>query len=170
MKTVKTVTETPEEALRGTRTLFVSLAIFSCFVNILMLTGPLYMLQVYDRVIPSRSEETLLALTVLIAALFAVMGVLDYVRGRVAARVGRRRGAGPHHPEAHVAPQDAARLRTLDQPIPQRRGVRAAAHQVAAQPDRGEVSGRQPLGQRAGRLRREHSAEGEGSHRRVERA
>ncbi len=46
------------------------------------------MLQVYDRVIPSRSEETLLALTVLIAALFGVMGVLDYVRGRVAARVG----------------------------------------------------------------------------------
>ncbi|MET0558201.1 MAG: type I secretion system permease/ATPase [Solirubrobacterales bacterium] len=88
MKTVKTVTETPEEALRGTRTLFVSLAIFSCFVNILMLTGPLYMLQVYDRVLSSRSESTLLALTVLIAALYGIMGVLDYARGRIAARVG----------------------------------------------------------------------------------
>ena len=53
-----------------------------------MLTGPLYMLQVYDRVLPSRSEETLLALTLLIAALFAFMGVLDYVRSRVAARIG----------------------------------------------------------------------------------
>jgi len=88
VKTVKTVTETPQEALRGTRTLFVSLAIFSCFVNILMLTGPLYMLQVYDRVLSSRSESTLVALTVLIAALYGIMGVLDYARGRIAARVG----------------------------------------------------------------------------------
>jgi ATP-binding cassette subfamily C protein len=85
---LKTVTETPQEALRGTRTLFVSLAIFSCFVNILMLTGPLYMLQVYDRVLSSRSESTLVALTVLIAALYGIMGVLDYARGRIAARVG----------------------------------------------------------------------------------
>ena len=81
-------TETPQEALRGTRTLFVSLAIFSCFVNILMLTGPLYMLQVYDRVLSSRSESTLLALTILVAALYGIMGVLDYARGRIAARVG----------------------------------------------------------------------------------
>ena len=56
--TLKTVTETPGDALRGTRTLFVALALFSCFVNILMLTGPLYMLQVYDRVLSSRSEST----------------------------------------------------------------------------------------------------------------
>jgi ATP-binding cassette, subfamily C, bacterial len=80
--------ETPEQALRGTRRLFVSIAIFSCFVNILMLTGPLYMLQVYDRVLSSRSESTLVALTVLIAALYGIMGVLDYARGRIAARVG----------------------------------------------------------------------------------
>ena len=65
-----------------------SLAIFSCFVNVLMLTGPLYMLQVYDRVLSSRSESTLVALTVLIAALYGIMGVLDYARGRIAARVG----------------------------------------------------------------------------------
>ena len=62
--------------------------IFSAFVNVLMLTGSLYMLQIYDRVLPSRSEETLLALTMLVAALFTFMGVLDYVRGRVAARIG----------------------------------------------------------------------------------
>ena len=85
---MRTVTETPDEALRGTRVLFVSLAVFSCFVNILMLTGPLYMLQVYDRVLSSRSESTLVALTVLIAALYGIMGVLDYARGRIAARVG----------------------------------------------------------------------------------
>jgi ATP-binding cassette subfamily C protein len=68
--------------------LFWTVAIFSVFVNLLMLTGSLYMLQIYDRVLPSRSEETLLALTILIAALFALMGVLDYARGRVSARIG----------------------------------------------------------------------------------
>nr|WP_239025542.1 type I secretion system permease/ATPase [Roseibacterium persicicum] len=67
-----------------------SVALFSAAVNALMLTGPLYMLQVYDRVLGSRSEETLVALTVLIAFLFLMMGVLDFVRGRVAARYGAR--------------------------------------------------------------------------------
>jgi PrtD family type I secretion system ABC transporter len=85
---VRTASETPEAALHGTRMLFVSLGVFSLFVNLLMLTGPLYMLQVYDRVLSSRSESTLVALTVLIAALYGIMGVLDYARGRIAARVG----------------------------------------------------------------------------------
>ncbi|WP_373635804.1 type I secretion system permease/ATPase [Yoonia sp. SS1-5] len=65
-------------------------AIFSFFVNLLMLTGPLYMLNVYDRVLSSRSFETLIALSVLVAFLYAVMGVLDFVRGRVMGRVGAR--------------------------------------------------------------------------------
>ena len=65
-----------------------TIAIFSTVVNLLMLTAPLYMLQVYDRVIPSGSRETLLALTILVAALFIIMGVLNYVRARVAARIG----------------------------------------------------------------------------------
>jgi ATP-binding cassette, subfamily C, bacterial len=64
--------------------------LFSAFVNILMLTAPLYMLQVYDRVLVSRSEETLLALTLLMTFLFLVMGVLDHARGRIMARVGAR--------------------------------------------------------------------------------
>ncbi|MFO8127259.1 type I secretion system permease/ATPase [Yoonia sp.] len=64
--------------------------VFSIFVNLLMLTGPLYMLQVYDRVLSSRSVETLVALTVLVAVLYALMGVLDYARGRIMARVGAR--------------------------------------------------------------------------------
>ena len=88
MRKSKNVTESPSAALGGTRMLFVSLGLFSCFVNILALTGPLYMLQVYDRVLSSRSTATLVALTVLIAALYAVMGLLDYARGRIAARVG----------------------------------------------------------------------------------
>jgi ATP-binding cassette subfamily C protein len=68
--------------------LFVTVGVFSAVVNILMLTGSIYMLQIYDRVLSSGSEETLLALTLLVAGLFAVMGVLDYARTRVAARIG----------------------------------------------------------------------------------
>ena len=64
--------------------------VFSAFVNLLMLAAPLYMLQVYDRVLVSRSEETLLALTLLLTFLFVVMGVLDHARGRIMARVGAR--------------------------------------------------------------------------------
>jgi len=55
-----------------------------------MLTGPLYMLQVYDRVLGSGSEETLIALSLLLLFLYGVMGLLDYVRGRIMARVGAR--------------------------------------------------------------------------------
>jgi len=75
---------------RRSRPLFWSVALFSFFVNALMLTGPLYMLNVYDRVLGSRSVETLLALSVLVAFLFAMMGLLDVVRGRVMGRVGAR--------------------------------------------------------------------------------
>ncbi len=64
--------------------------IFSIFVNLLMLTGPLFMLQVYDRVLGGRSEETLLALFILVGGLFVLMGVLDFARARVLARVGAR--------------------------------------------------------------------------------
>jgi PrtD family type I secretion system ABC transporter len=71
-------------------TLIIWAFVFSIFVNLLMLTGPLYMLQVYDRVLSSRSVETLVALTVLAAVLYALMGVLDYSRGRIMARVGAR--------------------------------------------------------------------------------
>ncbi|MGR3364801.1 MAG: type I secretion system permease/ATPase [Maritimibacter harenae] len=76
--------------LREARGLFWIVGVFSAFMNLLMLTGPLYMLQVYDRVLGSRSEETLLALTVLMVFLFAMMGCLDFVRGRVLARIGAR--------------------------------------------------------------------------------
>ncbi len=64
--------------------------LFSALVNLLTLTAPLYMLQVYDRVLVSRSEETLLALSLLMTFLFLVMGVLDYARGRIMARIGAR--------------------------------------------------------------------------------
>lgn len=73
---------------REARGLLWAAGVFSVFVNLLMLTGPLYMLQVYDRVLGSRSEATLVAMTLLMAFLFAMMGVLDYARGRVLARIG----------------------------------------------------------------------------------
>lgn len=63
---------------------------FSIVVNALMLVGPLYMLQVYDRVLASRSVETLVALSALVTLLYVLMAVLDYARGRVMARVGAR--------------------------------------------------------------------------------
>lgn len=46
-----------------------------------MLTGPLYMLNVYDRVLGSRSLETLVALSVLVGFMYLMMGILDYARG-----------------------------------------------------------------------------------------
>ncbi len=64
--------------------------VFSVFANILMLTGPLFMLQVYDRVLGSRSEETLVALFALVSLLFLLMGVLDYARARLMVRIGAR--------------------------------------------------------------------------------
>ncbi len=63
---------------------------FSIFVNLLMLTGPLFMLQVYDRVLGSRSQETLVALTLLVVALYGLMWLLDFARSRVVARYGAR--------------------------------------------------------------------------------
>lgn len=72
------------------RALYWTVGLFSLFANMLMLTGPMYMLQVYDRVLGSKSEETLIALSLLVVFLYAVMGILDYTRGRIMARVGAR--------------------------------------------------------------------------------
>lgn len=77
-------------ARKQSRVYYWFVAIFSIFVNVLMLTGPLYMMQVYDRVLGSRSEATLVALSVLVIFLYGMMGILDYVRGRVMGRVAAR--------------------------------------------------------------------------------
>ncbi|HKL70888.1 type I secretion system permease/ATPase [Salibaculum sp.] len=77
-------------ARRQSRALFRFVALFSVFVNALMLTGPLYMLNVYDRVLGSRSVETLVALSVLVGFLYLMMALLDYARGRVMSRAGAR--------------------------------------------------------------------------------
>ena len=92
--TMTSIGVTPSQELREVRRrnsgLLWAVFIFSMFTNLLMLTGPLFMLQVYDRVLGSGSEETLLALSLLVTFLFLMMGLLDYARGRVAARVGAR--------------------------------------------------------------------------------
>ncbi len=77
-------------ARRKTRHLVLAAILFSIFVNLLMLTGPLYMLQIYDRVLGSRSEATLIALSLIVAFLFVVMGFLDHARSRLLARIGMR--------------------------------------------------------------------------------
>lgn len=72
------------------RSLYAAVFLFSVFVNLLMLTGPIFMLQIYDRVLASRSEATLVALFVLATFLFLQMGLLDYLRGRILSRLGAR--------------------------------------------------------------------------------
>ena len=75
---------------RASRGAFVSTAIFSSIVNILMLTGPLFMLQVYDRVLSSGSVPTLVALIAIVMILYAYYGFLEYLRSRLLVRIGRR--------------------------------------------------------------------------------
>ena len=77
-----------EVAKRAAKKVLFQAGGFSFFVNILMLTGPLYMLQIYDRVLASGSHETLLVITVLTLGLFAAMALLDYVRSALLARGG----------------------------------------------------------------------------------
>ncbi|WP_090270605.1 type I secretion system permease/ATPase [Thalassovita taeanensis] len=92
MKQIKTAAGQAElrAARRESRGLYWAVALFSLFVNLLMLTAPLYMLQVYDRVLGSRSLETLMGLTLLVAFLFVMMGLLDYARTRIMSRIGAR--------------------------------------------------------------------------------
>ena len=77
----------PPARVRG---LIAATVVFSVFTNLLMLTGPLFMLQIYDRVLGSRSEETLVALSILVAGLYLLYWLLEYARVRVMARVGAR--------------------------------------------------------------------------------
>ena len=66
---------------------FIAVGLMSGLINILYLTGSFYMLEVYDRVLPSRSVPTLVALSVLALTLFAFQGVLDVIRSRILVRV-----------------------------------------------------------------------------------
>src|SRR5438128_2086828 len=76
------------EALRTCRNAFIGVGIMSCMINLLYLTGSIFMLEVYDRVLPSRSVPTLVGLAILAGFLYAAQGVLDMLRGRVLGRIG----------------------------------------------------------------------------------
>jgi ATP-binding cassette subfamily C protein len=78
------------EALAACRSAFVAIGLMSGMSNILMLTGAMFMLEIYDRVLPSRSVPTLVGLVVLAAGLYAALGVLDMIRGRILVRIGGR--------------------------------------------------------------------------------
>src|SRR5262249_48283078 len=75
-------------ALRACRGAFVGIALLSAVLNVLYLTGSFFMLAVYDRVLPSRSVPTLVALALLALGLYLFMAVLDVVRGRALVRIG----------------------------------------------------------------------------------
>lgn len=89
MKQINEKTEL-QLALSNVKKSFYSVGVFSFFINLLMLVPAIYMLQVYDRVITSRSENTLLMLTLIVVVLFITMGILEFIRSRILVRVGNR--------------------------------------------------------------------------------
>ena len=90
----KKIDEVEESELKQTfikakKSIFMA-GLFSMFINVLMLVPPLYMLQLYDRVLTSRSESTLYMLTLIVIVLFVTMGLLEVVRSRVLVKFGNR--------------------------------------------------------------------------------
>ena len=86
--TSATIQPTIRAALESCRNVFLSLGVISGVINILMLTGSFFMLQVYDRVLPSQSVPTLVGLALLATALYAFQGALEVIRSRVNVRIG----------------------------------------------------------------------------------
>ena len=77
-------------ALRAYRSVFVIVALFSAVINLLLLVPSIYMLQVYDRVLPSRNETTLIMLTGIMVGLYVLSGLIEYVRSRVVIALGEQ--------------------------------------------------------------------------------
>ena len=76
------------EALRACRNAFIGVGVMSCMINLLYLTGSIFMLEVYDRVLPSRSVPTLVGLVVIAGGLYIAQGMLDLLRSRILGRIG----------------------------------------------------------------------------------
>jgi len=74
--------------LRATRVIFITAIFFSFFINLLMFVSPLYMLQIYDRVITSRNEATLIWITIAAGVLILVYALLEMLRSRLLVRAG----------------------------------------------------------------------------------
>lgn len=114
--------------LKSCRAAFWGVAAMSGLSNVLMLTGSFFMLQVYDRVLPSRSVPTLVALTVLAGGLFCFQGVLDLIRSRILVRIGQSldETLGPRvHDRLLRLPLAAGRSAEGTQPLRDLDGVRA---------------------------------------------
>ena len=77
-----------KEAIASVRRALIGVAIMSGAVNVLYLTGSFYMLEVYDRVVPSRSVPTLIGISIVALALYLTQGMLDITRSRILSRVG----------------------------------------------------------------------------------
>lgn len=107
-------------ALASCRGALLATGLFSGVLNILMLAGAIYMLQVYDRVLTSRSLQTLVGLTALLGLVFLVQGVLDIIRQRLLTRIG-----------ASVDRQLAPQVFRLIASIPVRAGTPIDAQQPA---------------------------------------
>ncbi len=75
-----------DHAITQMKSVFVLTGLFSCAINIMLLASPLYMLQVYDRVLTTGRIETLVLLTILMAGALIVFGLLDALRGIIGAR------------------------------------------------------------------------------------
>ena len=74
--------------LRALRPVLATAVIFGLFINLLLFISPLYMLQIYDRVIPSRNVTTLVGITLIAAFGLAVYAILEMVRSRLLVRGG----------------------------------------------------------------------------------
>jgi PrtD family type I secretion system ABC transporter len=114
------------DALRASRGVFWHAGGFSLFVNLLMLTGPLYMLQVYDRVLASQSIPTLVALTLLVLVLYGTLGILEWARsGLFSVAASRFEGAlGTRAASAAMALSLADPGRASDRPVRDLRQLR----------------------------------------------
>ena len=84
------------------RAAFAATLIFSMFTNLLMFIGPIYMLQIYDRVLSSRNTTTLVALSVIAVTLLLAYGLLEYTRTRLLVRAGLQFDEVLAHPTFHL--------------------------------------------------------------------
>ena len=103
------VSERPRSELRkglaACRSAGLAIVLAGTLINVLYLSGSIYMLEVYDRVLPSRSVPTLVGLSILVVALYSFQGILDLLRGRILVRIGRSLAEGLSNRVYHMIAQ-----------------------------------------------------------------
>jgi PrtD family type I secretion system ABC transporter len=100
-------------ALAACRNAIIALGVASAIINVLYLSGSIYMLEIYDRVLPSRSVPTLIGLSMLVLGLYGFQAVLDLLRGRILIRVGRSLGQSLSSRVYHTIALLVLKTRTL---------------------------------------------------------